>query len=286
MTTKKKKPLINDDDGHLSDEGVAFCAEKLVEDEDLNNVSEELRTHMSDCFDCKKKVIEVADLIEQLNEIIEKTNPNFLDDVAPEFAEEVEKEEREKRERGEKEKENEPVIEEVSKQKFKINKYSYLAAASIIIIIISISLFTLLSKQSNKQLFNDFFTPYPDIITEKGEANDNLLENAMYYYNSGNYMMVVEMLDSRIDNNATDYLLSFYFGISCLKTNKTDEAIEAFRNIIVNNRKPIIYQSTWYLALGYLKNNETEKAINSLEVLSELETSYAEKAEDLLKELK
>jgi len=241
---------------------------------------------MSDCFDCKKKVIEVADLIEQLNEIIEKTNPNFLDDVAPEFAEEVEKEEREKRERGEKEKENEPVIEEVSKQKFKINKYSYLAAASIIIIIISISLFTLLSKQSNKQLFNDFFTPYPDIITEKGEANDNLLENAMYYYNSGNYMMVVEMLDSRIDNNATDYLLSFYFGISCLKTNKTDEAIEAFRNIIVNNRKPIIYQSTWYLALGYLKNNETEKAINSLEVLSELETSYAEKAEDLLKELK
>jgi len=286
MTTKKKKPLINDDDGHLSDEGVAFCAEKLVEDKNLNNVSEELRTHLSDCFDCKKKVIEVADLIEQLNEIIEKTNPNFLDDVAPEFAEEVEKEEREKRERGEKEKENEPVIEEVSKQKFKINKYSYLAAASIIIIIISISLFTLLSKQSNKQLFNDFFTPYPDIITEKGEANDNLLENAMYYYNSGNYMMVVEMLDSRIDNNATDYLLSFYFGISCLKTNKTDEAIEAFRNIIVNNRKPIIYQSTWYLALGYLKNNETEKAINSLEVLSELETSYAEKAEDLLKELK
>ena len=284
MNTEKKKPLINTDDGHLSDEGVAFCAEKLVEDKNLNNVSEELRTHLSDCFDCKKKVIEVADLIEQLNEIIEKTNPNFLDDVAPEYAEEVEREEREKRER--EEKENEPVIEEVSKQKFKINKYSYLATASIIIIIISISLFTLFSKKSNEQLFNDFFTPYPDIITEKGEANDNLLENAMYYYNSGNYMMVVEMLDSRIDNNATDYLLSFYFGISCLKTNKTDEAIEAFRNIIVNNRKPIIYQSTWYLALAYLKNNETEKAINSLEALSELETSYAEKAEDLLKELK
>jgi len=281
MTTEKKKPLINTDDGHLSDEGVAFCAEKLVEDKDLNNVTEELRTHLSDCFDCKKKVIEVADLIEQLNEIIEKTNPNFLDDVAPEYAEEVEREEREKRE----ENENEPVIEEVSKQKFKINKYSYLATASIIIIIISISLFTLFSKKSNEQLFNDFFTPYPDIITEKGEANDNVLENAMYYYNSGNYMMVVEMLDSRIDNNATDYLLSFYFGISCLKTNKTDEAIEAFRNIIVNNRKPIIYQSTWYLALAYLKNNETEKAINSLEVLSELETSYAEKAESLLKEL-
>ena len=282
MTTKKKKPLINTDDGHLSDEGVAFCAEKLVEDENLNNVSEELRTHLSDCFDCKKKVIEVADLIEQLNEIIEKTNTNFLDDVAPEYAEEVEREEREKREREEKE----PVIEKAKKQKFKINKYSYLAAASIIIIIISISLFTLLSSQTNEQLFNNFFTPYPDIITEKGEANDNLLENAMYYYNSGNYMTVVKMLDSRIDNNATDYLLSFYFGISCLKTNKTNEAIEAFRNIIVNNRKPIIYQATWYLALAYLKNNETEKAINSLEALSELETSYAEKAESLLKELK
>ncbi|MBI9039650.1 MAG: hypothetical protein JEY97_16085 [Bacteroidales bacterium] len=289
MTHENKKPLINIEDGHLSDEGVAFCAEKLVEDEDLNNVSEELRTHLSDCFDCKKKVIEIADLIEQLNDIIEKTNPNFLDDVAPEYAEEVEREERERereREKEEREKENETVVEEVRKQKFKINKYSYLAAASIVIIIISITLFTLFSKQSNEQLFNYYFAPYPDIITEKGEfKSDNMLENVMYYYNTADYAMVVEMLENCIENDASDYFSIFYYGISCMKTGNPKDAIMAFKKLYEKKIDPLRYQTAWYLGLAYLQNNEREKAINVFGALSEMDISYSEKAEELLKKL-
>lgn len=133
-------------------------------------------------------------------------------------------------------------------------KYSLAIAASVIIILVGVNVFTS-SQPSPGKLYNEAFVDY-DASAVRGNENQTEVSKL---YQDHNYTSVVEKANAQ-NLSQKDSLL---VGLSYLKSNRLSEAINWFKAISMQN--PTRQDAEFYLAMTYLKNKSYNEALVLME---------------------
>lgn len=133
-------------------------------------------------------------------------------------------------------------------------KYSLAIAASVIIILVGVNIFTS-SQPSSEKLYSEAFVDY-DVSGVRGSENQTDIAKL---YQDHNYNAVVEK--AKVQNLAQkDSLL---IGLSFLHQDKLPEAINWFKAMSVQVSTKD--DAEFYLALAYLKNKNYNEALKLME---------------------
>jgi len=165
-------------------------------------------------------------------------------------------------------------------------KLYYYAAAAVVGITIAAAVFMNTLKDNPEELFQAYFTPYPNMFeaaTRSNESVESKRTDAFRAYERGDYQEAASLFKDLLkDNNEAGMLL--LLGNSNLILGNIKEAKE---NFIALNKDfdELDMQAKWYLSLCYLKSGETEKARAILKELGDTEISYATKARELLEKV-
>jgi hypothetical protein len=159
-------------------------------------------------------------------------------------------------------------------------------AASIIFLIV-FSLWQILSFDSPKELYSNYYEPYqPDISTRSVNTSNDKIQLSSILYQDGDYNKSFDILRSYLEKNPENQIASFYYSLNAIELNKYDVAISGLKKIEKDAATPIALHARWYLAMTYLKTNNTAEARFYLLRLVEDENYYTEKARKILKKLK
>jgi len=150
------------------------------------------------------------------------------------------------------------------------------ASISIIALFFSLSL-----QRSNKELFDAYFQPYPDVITKRSSAGEPSSDSSMSSYSSNDYEKTIESLSSN-PKLSSDQL--FYLAQAYLALKEGEKAVEILEGNSFEDSK-LKSQVNWYLALGYLLTENETKGKELLYTLAQSQSSNKERAEELLQKL-
>jgi tetratricopeptide (TPR) repeat protein len=167
------------------------------------------------------------------------------------------------------------------------NKWYYYAAAAVIGMTALVVVFTSSFKENPDQLFQAYFTPYPNMFEptlRSNESSDSKRAQAFQAYEQGDYQKAAALFSELLKDNKDAGML-LLLGNSNLILGNLDEA-EANFITLNGDFDDLDMQAKWYLSLCYLKNGETEKAQALLKELGDTEISYATKAKELLEKVK
>lgn len=151
-------------------------------------------------------------------------------------------------------------------------------AASIILIL---TFFFILSNSGNeKNLFQQYFSPFPDYITSRESKADGSWEKGMQFYTNRDYTKAIDHFKKSNIPNEHEADLLFYKGVSYLAVGNSQEAMNTFSELEIKSDK-YKEQIKWYVALAYLSSNEKSSAILALKTINKGEYEYG-RAQELL----
>jgi hypothetical protein len=141
----------------------------------------------------------------------------------------------------------------------------------------------------SENLYKRSYTPYL--------KNDNDPVEVRPFYNSyknGDYARVLAATDADIQlagSGDRDQLLkqylTLYKGLSYLAENKSGKAIQYFDSVLQSSpqKSNQYYQAQWYRLLAYLKDNNIDIAMKAAKEISQSQSIYKSKSEQLLKQI-
>lgn len=160
--------------------------------------------------------------------------------------------------------------------------------ASLLIFIAAGSGWYLIKKQemNSDEVFLAFFEPYTNIAdpTLRGENNiDGPLRKAYRLYDGKNYGQSEIELE-KLFKQTGEPIHQFYLAMSQMANGKAEAGKKNLQQCL--SKLPVLEpQIKWYLALASIKLEQKEEALKWLSQLSKSDTSYAAKADKLLKEI-
>lgn len=134
----------------------------------------------------------------------------------------------------------------------------------------------------NVELFNQYFEPYEDVITNRS-AGQLSVQTAMNYYNEGKFAEAIKYLEEAMKDNRDNLSIQCYLGIAYLADNQTQMAKEVLESVA--DSEPGLYNeiADWYLALVYLRQNDVSRLENQLtEIIRQKDHMYIKQAKSLL----
>src|SRR5688572_26373273 len=165
-------------------------------------------------------------------------------------------------------------------------KWYYYAAAAVIGITVVVAVFMNSFKENPDQLFQAYFTPYPNMFEPALRSNqsiDSKRAEAFQAYEQGNYQKAATLFANLLKDNKDAGML-LLLGNSNLILGNLEEAKANFITLD-QDFDDLDMQAKWFLSLCYLKSGETEKARAILKELGATEISYATKARELLEKV-
>lgn len=168
------------------------------------------------------------------------------------------------------------------KKRERHNQLRWVISVAASLIIITSFWWLSLSSVSNEDLFESYFSRYPDVVSVRGNINLNLAKG-MEEYSSGRYDTAKKYFNSVSSNSNQKQDAIFYLAMSHLILKETNQAIEYLEELSIQKTQ---YQPqvNWYLALAYLRKNDNNKAISCFKMIEKDAFKSAE-AQKLLNEL-
>ena len=177
-----------------------------------------------------------------------------------------------------------------SNQKGKVRSLRtyYSVAAVILLLIVSGIVIYLNQSPDYNALYAENFTPYEDMILDRGEnetSSESELTEGMEAYNNHQYEVAAQKLSSYLTQNSEKPGVALYIGISQMELN---HMLDAIKYLDLAQQDPLFaQQAQWYLALLFVKNNQIDKARNQLSIISKNDDHYKRsEAKDLLRKIK
>jgi tetratricopeptide (TPR) repeat protein len=163
-----------------------------------------------------------------------------------------------------------------------IKRWYYVAAAVTIGVLIVGKVLLNTFNESPDQLFEAYFTPYPNMFepTVRGNSAVNKRTQAFQSYDQGDYKNAAVLFTELLATNKEPGML-LLLGNANLILGNVEKAKENF-TILNKDFDELDIQSKWYLSLCYLKSGDVERARAMLKELGKTEISYANKAKELL----
>lgn len=177
----------------------------------------------------------------------------------------------------------EQELEGGKENQFGFPVYLKWAAALAVLAVLSLVVYLNISN-SNKDLFLAYYTTYPNVESPVSRS-DAGGEAVWRLYERGDYKQAYQLFEQALENDGADIASRFYLGICALEINKLTVAEEAFAKVASDKEGAYFEQAQWYLALTYLKAGKQDAAIQRLEEIIAVKSSYDEKAKALLGEL-
>ncbi|MBU0765112.1 MAG: hypothetical protein KJ607_09790 [Bacteroidetes bacterium] len=169
------------------------------------------------------------------------------------------------------------------------NKLVYYAAASVLIIIIFLSVCFIFSERkrlSPDEVFGKYYISYlPAKNYRSSEPGKDLLQQAINLYQSGKCMEAINLLNDSMPGDDRIQIINFYKGVSYMELREYDMASDMFRYVLNNDPNQLKDACKFYLALTCLKRNEVEEAGRLLNELKGSVGHYKNKAVEILEEL-
>ena len=180
----------------------------------------------------------------------------------------------------------EQEILEDEKVKVRPLKNWMLFAASIsFLIIVTFSWWFLSGTMSSTELYADFYSPYPDVITSRG-SEQSKLNNGLFLYESEQYGKAVKELEKFIIEYPAKKEALFYLGQAYLANDEEDKAIPLFKELKSSPDFSFVEATEWYLALSYLKVGDMNKAKKELsQISSSAKHAYRKQSQKLLERI-
>lgn len=149
-------------------------------------------------------------------------------------------------------------------------------AAVLLVALLTVTYF--FSGSSNAELAENYFEPYDNVLTVRGDKVN--MDEGLAYYEQEEYEKAADIFALFSD----DPTANFYLAESGMALKHYDDAIAAY-NLVLGEESIFEEVAEFHLALAYLGKDDTEKAIKTLEAISN-SSSYFEDAERLLDDLK
>jgi len=258
LETSNIDKLFNES-GHLTEEGIAIWVDALQYQAE-ERLPQKIREHVETCLECKSAIIDTFSIFDQEGSALTQ-HPYFED--------------------------------EIHKQKRSARNTSNLwlkIAASVILLISIVIVLLLLFKptNNNKDLFAEYFSPYPNILTERNitkEYDNKLLIVALDHYDKGEFNKANQIFEELVKQEVVSDTVLFYYGNTSLATGDTDQAIKSFEQLLLDTNSRILLQAEWYLALAYLSENKVDQCMLYLKKIIQKETHLNIKAQELFNKI-
>lgn len=163
-----------------------------------------------------------------------------------------------------------------------INRRWYFAAASItLLIMISGLLYFVVPKEySNERLFSMYYST--ENVMNVSRSADNQLFEALIKYQQRDFSEAARLFEAILREDENNIVIRFYSGIAYIETQHYNDAILALKKILEGEDNLYTEHASWFLGLTYLRINETEKAINTFStILNDPNNYYYSQAEDI-----
>ncbi len=163
-------------------------------------------------------------------------------------------------------------------------RYSFIYSSVAVIALIAVTaLLNVFNQTHSQKLFNRYFDVYPDVtIHTRSSDSENILNEAMQFYNSGKFEAAVEKLD-KIESGINEQA-DFYKGVSLLALNKPLEANKVLLPLAENTQSNFYSEANWYVALAFLNLDKSKKAIYHFNNINE-SYDYADRVNEILLEI-
>lgn len=249
--------ILFNNNGHLNEEAIALYAEGLIDPKVYETIPADVLDHADTCFECKQKIMDVFDIIRNDEEAKEQIRVKNAMPIAGSLK---------------------------AKNVFRISPVWMYAAAAVVLLIGVYFVFRAFQPVSDEQLFAEYFTPYQNLLTMKGE-NNSMVEFALNYYDLKIWDSAVIFFEKISETYKDIQAIRFYEANALLALGKTSEAEKLLLSIIVSNDARFKIQANWYLALAMIKSGKNDGAIEILRTLQTDKGIYGSIAMDLLNEL-
>lgn len=172
-----------------------------------------------------------------------------------------------------------------------------LGYAAVLLVLIGVAGYFYLTRSTlSEKLYEEYFTIYPDRITEGtrgdqsfftrlSEEDQAAIKKSLEAYENQDYLSVIDRLE-RNQELLNEYpALKFYLALSHSQSGNPEKAIGYFKGL--KNTPEDFYSEVlpWYLALSYLQSNQPEMAKNQLTLIIEKEYVFDVKAQEILQML-
>jgi len=132
----------------------------------------------------------------------------------------------------------------------------------------------------NTNLYDTYADDSQMLVTERGAATLTDLDKAAAFYNEKNYEAAKTSLQKLHNQQPTNAMVTYYYGMSLLKTNAVDDARKVLTPIY-NGESVFKYEAAYSIALSYLKEDNKVDAKIWLQKIP-AETTRYEQAQELL----
>lgn len=174
-----------------------------------------------------------------------------------------------------------------------IKRFSGAIAASITILLVaSITLFTINQTPSHQKLYTKYYSPFENNFGNTRGPEEAELSNwkrALAYYDWGMYdsalayFRKIQVSNFKETTNYPSFRL--YNGNTLMKLGRHDEASVIFQGML-DDDDGMIMQARWYLSMCYLYENDIKNLVPLLEEIAEVKaSSYSRDAQKILDQL-
>lgn len=164
----------------------------------------------------------------------------------------------------------------------------YWSAAASVIVLLAVSSLLQQKSISDQDLYATYFQPYNNIsgTSRSASASANLLSEAIREIDNGDYATALDMLQVVSADKQEGFTASFYAGKAYQALGDCKNAISSYSEVVEHGDNLLVEQSKWFIGLCYLKINEREKAMSQFRSIVAESGFYAQKSNDLLKQLR
>ena len=169
------------------------------------------------------------------------------------------------------------------------HKLSRIAAASFVVLLLitSLSLYFLRPEgnMSNDSLFKIYYQPDAALLIRGTNSQNATLIQAFQMYENKEYNNALSLFSEVLDKDSENIPVQFYSGISNIELGQYQEALHPFNFIMDHKQNLYVERAEWYTALCFLKVNENENAVDLFRKISLSNSSYKDKAHEILKSI-
>lgn len=177
-------------------------------------------------------------------------------------------------------------VRSINRQKAnKIGLKIALKVAAILVLMLIPTYFFVSNQFSDQALFSAYAEPYPDRITMMGNNTNEMISEAMQFYNKQEYKEAAELFHILIESSPEKEEFIIYESVSLMNIGQTESAVKILETRL-NSSSVNTVVIEWQLILAYLANKQGEKALPLVKNFLKHNNGYQqENAENLLEDL-
>lgn len=166
---------------------------------------------------------------------------------------------------------------------------AWYSIAAILIIggILTIALLRPFSRQTPSMIYAEYAGTYTlsEEMAELTRSDDDLLF-AIEVFEARDYERSTVLFSMLADSSVRRELALLYLGHSYMGLNRTDMAVETYKEVLMTANGALLEDARWYLAICHLKRGDADDAASLLEALISSDTPYSSSAKRILRDLR